>query len=93
VCRTAVLQGRQTVRSAACQRARSRPRQAPRLGERDAELRRLSCGRAPGAERREDFMKLGRVTRLMVLALALLVAPLAAEAQEAGMVPKVAIQA
>jgi hypothetical protein len=38
-------------------------------------------------------MKLGRVTRLMVLALALLVAPLAAEAQEAGMVPKVAIKA
>jgi predicted nucleic acid-binding Zn ribbon protein len=41
VCQTAVLQGRQTVCSAACRRARSREREAARLGERDAELRRL----------------------------------------------------
>ena len=42
VCQTAVLQGRQTVCSAACRRARSRRRHADRLAERDAELRRLA---------------------------------------------------
>ena len=41
VCQTAGLQGRQTVCSAACRRARSRQKQAARLAERDAELRRL----------------------------------------------------
>jgi hypothetical protein len=37
-----MLQGRQTVCSAACRRARSRQKEAARLAERDAELRRLA---------------------------------------------------
>jgi predicted nucleic acid-binding Zn ribbon protein len=41
VCRQTPLQGRQTVCSAACRRARSRQRRAARLAARDAELRRL----------------------------------------------------
>jgi predicted nucleic acid-binding Zn ribbon protein len=41
VCQTVGLQGRQTVCSAACRRVRSRQKQATRLAERDAEVRRL----------------------------------------------------
>jgi hypothetical protein len=41
VCQTAVLQGRQTVCSAACRRARSRQKQAARLAARDVAVRDL----------------------------------------------------
>jgi predicted nucleic acid-binding Zn ribbon protein len=41
VCQTAVLQGRQSVCSAACRRARSRQKQTARLAARDAAVRDL----------------------------------------------------
>jgi predicted nucleic acid-binding Zn ribbon protein len=41
VCRTTPLEGRQTVCSAACRRARSRQRSAAKLAARDQEIRAL----------------------------------------------------